>query len=336
MRTQDRRGVTLIELLTVIAIIGLLALLILPAVQAAREAARRTKCSNNLKQIGLALHQYVSIHGCHPSEYNGSGYSPHSMILPFLEQKPLYDSINFSLDCQPSNSVPENLTAHRVQLAVLLCPSDISTQNRIGWTSYAANVGYNPAELGFNGAFAPTGPGPGMHFTLHPGGETVLRRYPKPLDPASFSDGASQTICFAEWCLGAPVSDRENKRRTVFIAAMTADPAGPSAPFAEFADRCRTIDPRPENIDFASKGNRWLMGDVGFTLYNHALGINEPSCSNNRDRGIGAFSASSLHPGGANVLFADGHIGFTKDSTSLNAWRAVGTRNGGEVGIPPM
>ena len=335
MSTSDRRGFTLVEVIVVLAIIGLLALLILPAVQGAREAARRTACSNNLKQIGLALNQYVAAHNCHPSGYNGWGYSPQAMLLPYMEQKPLYDSINFSLDCDLGGfKVRENLTAHQTQLSELLCPSDIGRSNANGWTSYAANVGHNPAEFGYNGAFAFDGPGRGEHFTLQPSGKTVLRPFPKPLNPASFRDGASQTVGFAEWSLGAPLSDRKNKRRTVFLATPPNDPAGATIPFADFADQCRGIDPNTAEIEFAYKGNFWLVGDMGFTLYNHALGVNDPSCSNNRDLGMGAISASSQHPGGAHALFADGHVQFMKESTSLNAWRALGTRSGGEIVAP--
>src|SRR5438067_7704658 len=128
MRERRTRGFTLIELLVVIAIMAVLIALLLPAVQAAREAARRIQCTNNLKQLGLALHNYESIAGALPpsvvvaksgSTFWSNGWSIHGRVLPFMEQGTAFNSINFSF----SYSIPDNTTVSRLSLSSFLCPS---------------------------------------------------------------------------------------------------------------------------------------------------------------------------------------------------------------------
>src|SRR3954451_2672849 len=127
MRETKRRGFTLIELLVVIAIIGVLIALLLPAVQAAREAARRSQCTNNLKQIGIALHNYHDGTGSLPWGHGPFGWNDWSasvMLLPFIEQKQIYDAINFNANISGANpGANENRTIQLMRLNVLLCPS---------------------------------------------------------------------------------------------------------------------------------------------------------------------------------------------------------------------
>ncbi|MBX6316515.1 MAG: DUF1559 domain-containing protein [Isosphaeraceae bacterium] len=158
----ERGGFTLIELLVVIAILGALVSLLLPAVQRAREAARRGQCVNNLKQLGLALHQYESALGCFPPAYVGNAYAVGSaygisfpddnkngppgfawgaLILPHLEQGPLHASINMNLPCW----APENTTTARTKLAVFLCPSAVGGSNGFPVQRYTAGTGQAPA-----------------------------------------------------------------------------------------------------------------------------------------------------------------------------------------------
>src|SRR5829696_7474861 len=128
-RMKRRRGFTLIELLVVIAIIGVLIALLLPAVQAAREAARRSQCANNLKQIGLAIHAYADSYNVFPAGRSslaqavvgGENWSVHAFLLPWLEQAQTFDALNFHL--RPDQSV-ENDTAQRLWINAYLCPSD--------------------------------------------------------------------------------------------------------------------------------------------------------------------------------------------------------------------
>ncbi len=134
MKTHHRRAFTLIELLVVIAIIGVLIALLLPAVQAAREAARRAQCTNNLKQIGLAMHNYHSAMGSFPlgsilarssvSTYGGNKWSVHSQLLAFMEQKAIYNALNFSVSPNNGMGGPMNRTGRITRINTFLCPSD--------------------------------------------------------------------------------------------------------------------------------------------------------------------------------------------------------------------
>lgn len=143
-RCRLLKAFTLIELLVVILILAILAVVILPAVQSAREASRRAQCSNNLRQLGIALNSYVSQHRVFPQGDNGDGYSLHAMILPFIDQRPLYDSVNFSLDAPLSvnpYSGGSNVTASESSMLVFLCPADLIAPDSRGRTNYAGNGG---------------------------------------------------------------------------------------------------------------------------------------------------------------------------------------------------
>ena len=155
MREQESqsRGFTLIETLVVVAIIGILVAILLPAVQAAREAARRVQCANNLKQIGLALHGYDAALGSLPNTLNGGWFSVHGAILPYMEGVNVYNSINFSLEPSPAVGSP-NFTVARTAISTFLCPSDtIRFGGESGWTNYAACAGYCSQRFGPNGVF---------------------------------------------------------------------------------------------------------------------------------------------------------------------------------------
>ena len=308
-------GLTLIEVLVVIAIIGILVALVLPAVQAAREAARRVGCVNNLKQIGLALHSYVGVDQVLPLSCCGNvgGFGHLGRLLPYLEQTPLYDSINFQVDV---GLVPgrENSTAVYAYLAVFHCPSD-SGAYRLGpappSTSYAGNSGdgiRTPSTA--KGAFA---------FTTSCDSS--------PLGPKDFTDGLSNTAVMAEWLSAGMPKD---PRRT--IVRLPGDLSQPESNNAEFVASCRDLDfaNLPPDSFYNFKGQYWIAGGMS-SLYHHAMTINGHSCLSRALYGDDAYTAGSLHPGGANVLFMDGHVSFVKQSIDLKTWRAIGSRNGDEI-----
>lgn len=179
-------GFSLIELLVVITIIGVLVALLLPAVQAAREAARRISCSNNLHQIGLGLHGYHEVHGCFPpggielisTTPSGRQYAWCAFILPFIEQGPLYDSIDFSRPYYAD----ENLPAAKTPLAVFVCPSSSRADTKLSGTLGAADYG---------GIFGERITGPN-----NPPKGVML--YDRAVTIAEISDGTSNTLAVAE------------------------------------------------------------------------------------------------------------------------------------------
>jgi len=305
---RRRSAFTLIELAVVVGVIAILMALLIPTVQSAREASRRTVCVSNLRQLGAALHSYVSSVGVLPGSGNGNGFSPHVAILRELGETPLFNSINFQARAFSSTgeSTP-NRTAAQTSLSLFLCPSDPPPPRRPGgWTSYAGNRGTG-FPRGYDGPFP--GP-PRWHIAL-----------------ADIVDGTSNTAAMAEWTLGNLRPRERDSRRQVFRAPdglLDADQ------FELFVERCRTIDYRTAEVSSATRGLECIAGEYINTLYNHAATINQPSCTNNGLIQRGSYSAGSLHPGGANVLMADGHVRFFKDSTALVVWRAVGSRNGQE------
>ncbi len=329
-RDHARGGFTLIEVLVVISVIGILIGLTLPAVQAAREAGRRAQCTNNLRQIGLALHSYMASHRVFPAALGGTGYSLHTMILPYLEQVPLYNSINQNVPQGIATDL-SNATAESFQLAVYLCPSDVpprqvvavgGTSRTLASTSYAANVGFGPRTYGITGAIAP------VYGPLNVG--STFMNVPPPWGMEGFSDGASTTVALAEWTMGPASSADRSPARLVFGTATEMTDPGQ---FESFAATCRGLDARTADIMYVRKGAGWLDGHPINTAYNHTLNINQNSCTNGPTSlgWEGAYSAGSRHVAGAHCLFADGHARFLKESIAIASWRALGTRNGAEI-----
>jgi prepilin-type N-terminal cleavage/methylation domain-containing protein/prepilin-type processing-associated H-X9-DG protein len=345
---RTRRGFTLIELLVVIAIIGVLIALLLPAVQAAREAARRIQCVNNLKQIGLALHNYETTIGALPF---GMGdpyryklcfwYSAHSMLLPYLDQGPVYNAINFgfpifSPTCNfagpgwGSMAWVVNSTALGTKLDVFLCPSDPSSPPldlgvQLPGLNYYGNTGRNP-----RGWWNPR-VDDGLFFTA------------SRIRSADILDGTSNTAAFSERMKGdfgsGPYTPSADALQTRAFSSARFD-QNDLGEIQRFAQACQALSLATSNAPpVTDLGGYWLCG--GFNgLYTHVLPPNHNSCENGEPyigvftgsaySGI-AYTSSSRHPGGANVLMADGSVRFIKDSVDQQTWWALGTRAGGEV-----
>ncbi len=300
------RAFTFVEILVVIAVIGLLTALLIPAVQAAREAARRNQCSNNLHQLGLALHGYADTFGAFPPGLGSRGFSAHVELLPHLELANLYNSINFNMTGMVAPF--ENRTAVSSSVAVFHCPSDDApVPAGMGRTSYAGNRGIGVQKFGYNGAFA----------------------VGEPVALASFTDGLSNTAAMAEWLSSGPLEGVRDPRRNVLRTQRAL--LAPNE-FDAFAAACRGLDPLTAPLGAPPvKGTNWLVGEFGQTLYNHTLKPNQNSCTNDTAFQQGAWTAGSGHPGGVNLLFADGHTRLVRDAISLVVWRGLGSRNGGET-----
>jgi len=309
--SRSRLGFTLIELLVVIAIIAVLIALLLPAVQAAREAARRAQCSNNLKQIGLACHNYHESRGALPGAnmvFGGTGLSALSMLLPAMEQTTAYNSINFNL----AHGEPENATARSTAISAFVCPSDQSNPlpSLGGQTNYMADMGsgivWQEAVGGNAGLPKPNG--------LFHGNSS--KRF------ADVTDGLSNTGMFSERVLADGNNAVVSKVADVFFS-----PLAPTTVDEAFT-MCQAIDIDDLHNQFPLfMGAPWLSGQH---IFQH---INQP---NGRSCGFfvtnrAVMPPSSFHPGGVQLLLADGSVRFLKDTVNLATWRALGTIAGGEV-----
>jgi prepilin-type N-terminal cleavage/methylation domain-containing protein/prepilin-type processing-associated H-X9-DG protein len=307
-----RPGFTLLELLVVVSVIGLLIALSLPAVQVAREAARRAQCTNNLRQLGIALNAYQSARGVFPQGRNGAGYSPHTMLLPYIEQVNLYNSMNFNL---PFGVVDHpdgpSMTAMATTIPSFLCPSDTTGGRTQGRTNYPGNAGYA----------LDSGPTAGFFSNRSLGGADPFAY----IGPQAVSDGTSTTIAMSEWALGQfPVRD------PIGSVFRTSDLTEPEE-FNQFVAACEDLSPLTAEIALAGKSATWLLQGFPETLYNHDVTVDGHSCVNGTSINLGAWTVGSRHTGGVNALFVDAHVQFVRNTLTLATWRALGTRAGREI-----
>ncbi len=367
-RSSPTRGFTLIELLVVIAIIAVLIALLLPAVQAAREAARRAQCTNNLKQLGLSVHNYHQQFNCLPAENmflgatSGLGWGWNAswavFLLPNLEQLPMYNSYNFSVNAD--NVINSSVTYSN--LSIFTCPSDDQKQrpnNPWAPTNYVANHGGPGTIRMWSGTI--------VEFytvdTLANQGSTVGAGWWGADSNLGFfgfegvTDGTSNTGLFSEKLKGIPAGSPEpyagqaTARRGIFITgnlsvqcvgvAPCPNPVNSAANALTSVQACQSI-PGTMQASTGSwlNGFSWALGYEWHTVvnsYHHYNTPNKQTCLNSSDPGglwggtSGMSTANSNHPGGVNVCFTDGSVRFVKDSVALNTWWALGSRNGGEV-----
>ena len=304
MSDRSRKGFTLIEILAVVTILGVLVALILPAVQAAREAARRIGCMNNLKQIGLAIHNYSAIYDVFPHGLNG--YTPHVAMLPYLEMGDRYNAINFESGRFGGVDFEENRTARSGSVSVFLCPSDPQQDPNGIPTSYAANQG-----VGLENWRTANGP-----F-----GNRVDDVYNRLAD---VTDGTSSTAAFSEWV----ISHHFDPPRSRWVVYLNVPPINDPRPFATLQNECATADLSGSNVHHVGKGANWFNRGFPNTHYNHNMPINGRSCLVG---GMEIVTAGSRHLGGANVLMVDGHVSFLKEGGSRKMWEALGSMDGGEI-----
>jgi prepilin-type N-terminal cleavage/methylation domain-containing protein/prepilin-type processing-associated H-X9-DG protein len=330
---MNRRGFTLIELLVVIAIIGVLIALLLPAVQAAREAARRSQCINNLKQIGIACHNYHDTIGSLPygqGPLNWNDWNAQCMLLPYLEQRPLFNSINFfdvgNSPANPGNAI--NTTVQRAVINVLLCPSDTDRlTNAYGHLNYVSCTGSDPRMVNsnMNGLFA----GP------------INANNNKVFGFRDILDGLSTTVMFSERVKGikdGPASLADPLKPTSMISVVTVNqnPAPGVSVTQQYYLDCKANSPLTPGATLGTglmpAGRLWWSGNMDVGRFTTTMPPNSWSCAHSAtdNNTFGAITASSRHAGGVNVLFGDGTVRFVKDSVTPQTWWALGTCAGGE------
>jgi prepilin-type N-terminal cleavage/methylation domain-containing protein/prepilin-type processing-associated H-X9-DG protein len=357
-----RPGFTLIELLVVIAIIAVLIALLLPAVQSAREAARRAQCTNNMKQLGLALHNYESSNGAFPSggestnfnvpagtfalsQFVDGGWSTLARILPYMEGGAAFNALNFNL-AEYNDAFGANYTGASQVVAVFLCPS--ATRSPDGGRDGADP---NDTFSAINGGYGYTDYGATVYTDISPILASIPANGSKPWIPyrdkstrangmlkqgktriAEATDGTSNTIAIAEDAGRDPrylspytenYYDGVNLRQAIMTAQNPNDP-GPAGGYTPYRRFWRWAEPdggygvsgtpnnpgRPDN-----EGTNWPTGTF-VAQGNNAYRNDE---------------IASFHPGGANLLFGDGHVAFIKNSVSPVTMRGLVTPNGGEV-----
>lgn len=369
IKREKQRGFTLVELLVSIAIIGVLVGLLLPAVQAAREAARRMQCGNNLKQIGLGLHNYHSSFRQFPftsTSVQGSATVCQSgllswltMILPQVEQGPLFESINFSFGLAGNCNLPSasshrtvridashpNAAAAATVVSLYICPSDSLTQNADAGTappapgSYAANIGW---------PIGSSWPGSSNHVSQHNGfmglnnPRTGVNWHVRDIRDRDFTDGLSNT---------AAVTERLMQTLTPTVTAWGWETyeIGPSTPQAllsycggstnRFRDLDRWINycssvSVPDPTYSKPHGRAWISGwTLAANTYMHVFPPGGRNCHlyGGENTGENIVTASSRHPGGVHTLMGDGRVVFVSNSIDREIWWAIGSRDGGEV-----
>jgi len=317
------RAFTLIELLVVIAIIAVLIALLLPAVQAAREAARRAQCVNNMKQLGLAMHNYHSANDCFPMGRTGMGFSypvsngdPNRRtwafnILANLEQVPVYNSINFSRTFYDWS----NTTVMRAEIAAYNCPSDpgctivlspstFQTVRSNG--NYMVNWGnttwYQDMNTTYNPFVGPLPPPAGLRYLSAPFAANKATKI------SELIDGTSNTLMLSE--IICPESKGPTNGEVDHRGDIWNDDQNCSMFMTYSTPNSKTIDQVP-----------------GYCVSTN-LKPSNPLCI---DKLPGFNAARSYHRGGVNVLMCDGSVKFAKDSVDLTVWRGLGSMNGAEV-----
>ncbi len=325
------KAFTLVELLVVIAILGILVSLLLPAVQSIREAARRMQCANNIKQWGLALHNYHDSQKRLPLFADDKGFSIHAHILPFVEEGAFAETIDYTLNVWGNKSAPN--TAHdeamRFPSPLLICPSE--SESRVKNNTYPAVY----TAYGTNYVFC-VGTATGKYWNLTAGSDGPFRVTPTSL--ATLADGTSHTRVVSETLLGyETIPANPTKKDWQRLAVLEPFGTAPDPPtLNENIDLQGYAEAHPEALTLAHRGFPWLAGRTyatGYSSYTRPNG-KAPDCWIRS--GISAYNtARSQHLYGVNVGMGDGSVRFVDNNIDLSIWRAASTADSGDRGELP-
>ncbi len=328
INARPLHGFTLVEMLVVITIIGILVALLLPAVQQAREAARRMSCKNNLKQIGLAMHNFHDSHGQFPCGWPRKvcpdfpnirstlyRWSPLALITPYMEQYAVYRALDLNMplyghdgnyDIHGYGVHPGNVEPVAQMIKSFLCPSD---QERV------VEAGYGPTNYKWCR-------GSGRSGGKNQDADGVFTLEPK-IRFGDILDGTSNTAMFSESTLG-PGGDPDTLTLENAADVIVSASALGSGPLSE--THCSTLG----TATTMTRGGRWVDSWVSRTSYDHWLRPNSKISDCGR-RGHVWYAARSRHPGGANLLLCDGSVRFINDDIDVQTWHGLGSRNGLEM-----
>ncbi|MDX1926306.1 MAG: DUF1559 domain-containing protein [Pirellulaceae bacterium] len=285
-----RNAFTLVELLVSIGIAGILISLLLLGVQSVRESARRAQCSNNLRQMGIAFHNYEASNRCLPPGSGHLGLAPFVAILPYIEQQPLYDSMDLSVEfmwqIQP---------AYNTRISLYRCPSTLEQQQPR--TDYMLNRGTRLDEEGANDPW---------FFNE--------KKFPK---LAMFSNGANATVLITEHC---PRVQGQSKGSLLALPKRFIGTQSDSDRFISECDNADWATPRHG----LNNGSVWLGG--GKQIVHLIFPPNYKGCANGGFIQSSLYTANSFHSHGVNVLFADSHVEFTPDGIERAVWQKLGIR----------
>ena len=354
MQPRSRSAFTLIELLVVIAIIAILVALLLPAVQQAREAARRSSCKNNLKQLGLAMHNYHDTHRVFPRanfELAGTnngvgnrswlGFSAHTMLLPFLEQGNVYDNINFNLHTEQSPNNGPNVKQQTIP--GFLCPSD---PKRFG---NGSGRGVGPGNnymmcAGPSTYYFPPSPSSSWPPTsiTNTGDQIGMFNFRVNVKMRDLTDGTSNVIAASEMIKGDGNSSASGYSHGDTIRSA-AKPGGAPNRFlsqGQVNSWLAACEAQIGNASYPPRGDtgaNWTYGTGGQTVFNTLANPNSEfgmcltcaSCGANDAQGL--MTASSQHQGGVQTLMGDGAVRFISENIDNTTWQRLGATNDGNV-----
>ncbi|HJS08599.1 MAG TPA: DUF1559 domain-containing protein [Pirellulales bacterium] len=369
MKRPAMSGFTLVELLVVIAIIGVLVALLLPAVQMAREAARRSQCSNNLKQIALAQHNYADTYKVfamssawrrtgsrfnaqfptepHQGDTPAQSWTDKVMLLPFLEQRPIYEGMNHKL--RPYDpwgwNGNDNIQAHSLRLPVFNCPSN-TTEHRAGKANftYAINTGTSHAPPHATGSQQVMSQWPARSNGMSAFARYDLRDTPDDIvwqtDPMvgfhSITDGSANTAFYSEFVISDTSKTDQTNRSYQKYQVYNNGSWTQGNNTATVRRNCLARTDMISTDRWQMRGAGWAWSFMGAgNGYNHTMMPNERSChifeGGDDWYGRNLMSASSNHPGSVNVAMGDGSVRNVSETILPDVWWALGTRNGGEA-----